>query len=119
MSDLVFMFWQCCGFYAESAILPNDAMVNSFFDVFSRYKDALDDNYRIRAYRCLERYPREHLPIPRIIFGKLCDIYPTERTVARRIALNAVLNLIHTDTMLNMSERDLRGRLEEPVTPLP
>ena len=99
LSDLVFLFLQCSGSYEERTVLQNDAMVDSFFTVFEKYKDALVEEYRARAYKCLERYPTSHTPIPKSIFGKLCAIYPTERTGARRVALNAILNLIHTDTM--------------------
>ncbi len=99
LGDLVFLFWQCSGFYNEQSVLPNDATVYNFFTVFEKYKDALDGEYRSRAYRCLDRYPAAHLPIPGSIFEKLCGIYPTEKTAARRVALNVILNLIHTDTM--------------------
>ena len=99
LSELVFMFWQCSGFYTEQSVLPNDAMVYEFFSIFERYKDAIDEDYRRCAYKCLERYPAEHLPIPEAIFNKLSDIYPTEKTDARLVALNVVLSLIHTDAM--------------------
>ena len=99
LSELVFLFWQCSGFYTERSVLPNDGMVYSFFSIFEKYKDALIPEYRCRAYKCLERYPREHLSIPSNIFEKLKSIYPTEKTVARRVALDVVLSLIHTDAM--------------------
>ena len=99
LSELVFLFWQCSGFYTEQSVLSNDAMVYEFFSIFERYKDALGEEYRAQAYKCLERYPNGHLPIPEVIFEKLRAIYPTERTGARRVALNVVLNLIHTDAM--------------------
>lgn len=99
LSELVFLFWQCSGFYTEQSVLPNDEMVDEFFSIFERYKDALNEDYRRGAYKCLERYPREHLPIPESIFRKLSDIYPTEMTDARLVALKVVLDLIHTDAM--------------------
>ncbi len=99
LNELVFLFWQCSGFYVEESVLPGDALINEFFAIYEKYRDALTDDYRKQAYKCLERYSRTHTPIPRTIFEKLERLYPNDSVPAKRVALGVVLRLIHTDIM--------------------
>ena len=99
LNELVFMFWQCSGFYVEQSVLPNDNMIVEFFTVYEKYRDALTDDYRKRAYKCLERYAKANVAIPASIFAKLDALYPGESVPAKRVALEVVLDIIHTDVM--------------------
>lgn len=99
LNELVFLFWQCSGFYVEESILPGDMLINEFFSIYEKYRDALTDDYRKQAYKCLERYSKAHVPIPANIFEKLEKLYPDDSVPAKRVALEVVLRLIHTDVM--------------------
>lgn len=99
LSDLVFLFCVVSGHFSESVVLPNDASVYELFCVYEKYRDILAEEYRREAYRCLNRYPTAHQAIPKNIFQKLTKLYTKECRSARRVAMNAVLELIHTDIM--------------------
>ena len=99
LSELVFLFCAVCGSFAEDAILPNDARVYEFFCIYEKYREVLSEEYRRTAYKCLERYPRAHEAIPKNIFAKLTKLYSAECRSAKRVAMNSVLELIHTDIM--------------------
>lgn len=99
LSDLVFLFGGASGLFDRQTILPEDTNVYDFFVVYEKYREALNEEYRRNVYKCLERYPQNHLAIPKNIFAKLSKLYPTDVPSAKRIAMNAVLELIHTDIM--------------------
>jgi len=99
LSDLVFLFGGASGLFDRQTILPGDENVYDFFVVYEKYREALNEEYRRNVYKCLERYPKNHLAIPKTIFAKLAKLYPTDVSSAKRIAMNAVLDLIHTDIM--------------------
>ncbi len=99
LNELIFMFWQCSGFYVEQSVLPNDNMIVEFLSVYEKYRDGLTDDYRKQAYKCLERYSKAHAPIPAPIFAKLDALYPNDSVPAKRVALGVILDLIHTDVM--------------------
>lgn len=99
LTDLAFLFRQCSGMFPETAVLPNDDRVYDFITVYEKYRDALSDEYRINAMRCLQRYPVNHQMIPKNIFNRICRLYPGETPVTKRQIMNVVLDLIHTDTM--------------------
>jgi len=99
LTDLVFLFRQSSGLFPEQAILPNDQKVYDFFCVYEKYRSALSDEYRMKAYKCLSRYPQRHEAIPKNIFAKVMRLYSTEIKPAKRIAMNVALELIHTDIM--------------------
>ena len=99
LSDLVFLFGGASGLFDQQTILPEDDNVYDFFVIYEKYRDALNEEYRRNAYKCLERYPKRHLAIPKNIFAKLTKLYPTDAPSAKRIAMNVVLDLIHTDIM--------------------
>ena len=99
LSEIVFLFWQSSGFYHEQSVVPDDGKVYELLRIYEKYRSALDDNFRCRVYKSLERYPREHLPIPEDVFAKLYDIYPTDSDMAKRVVIGAMLALIHTDIM--------------------
>lgn len=101
LGELVFLFWQCSGFYLEQTVLPNDNMVFEFFGIYEKYRDCLVDQHRVKAYKCLERYPMLHLPIPQNIFERVSNFYSSDTPTARRAVLKVVLDLIHTDIMRN------------------
>ena len=99
LTELVFLFCAVCGNFAEEAILPNDTRVYELFCIYEKYRAILSEEYRMEAYKCLQRYPRSHVAIPKNIFAKVTKLYADECSSAKRVAMNAVLDLIHTDIM--------------------
>lgn len=99
LSDLVFLFGGASGLFSIQTVLPTDAQVYDFLCVFEKYRNALSGEYRRNVYKCLERYPQRHEAIPKNIFAKVSRMYPTEMHGAKRVVMNAVLELIHTDIM--------------------
>lgn len=99
LTDLTFLFWQCCGLYSDQSILPNDGKIFDFLVIYEKYRAALSDEYHINAYRFLSRYVKNHTAIPKNIFAKLGRLYPSEIPAAQNAVMNVVLQLIHTDIM--------------------
>lgn len=99
LSELVFLFCVACGHFSEDSIIPSDARVYELFCIYEKYRTMLGEEYRMEVYKCLYRYPRVHKAIPKNIFQKLTKLYTGECRSARRVAMNAVLELIHTDIM--------------------
>jgi len=99
LDSLVFLFRCSSGMFTEQETLPNDTAVYDFLCAYDKYRAALSDEYRMQAYRCLLRYPQNHLAIPKNVFAKLVRLYPAEQRGAKRIVMNVVLELIHTDIM--------------------
>lgn len=99
LSSLVFLFQYSSGLFPEQEILPNDAAVYDFFCTYEKYRVALNDAYRMQSYRCLLRYPNNHQAIPKNVFAKVSRLYGAEPRAAKRICMNIVLELIHTDVM--------------------
>lgn len=99
LSELVFLFQCSCGLYPEPEILPNDAKVYEYLCAYEKYRVALSPEYRMQAYRCLMRYPQNHIAIPKNIFSKVSKLYAAEVRPAKRVCMNIVLELIHTDIM--------------------
>ncbi len=99
LSDLVFLFCHTSGFYKEEQILPGDEQIYEVLCVYDKYRVALSDEYRARAFKCLNRYVTYHRAIPKDIFSKVMRLYPGEIRPAKRIIMNVVLELIHTDIM--------------------
>ena len=99
LSDLTFMFWQCSGFYVESSVIVDDQALCRFLDVYSAYRDAIAENYRVQAYRPFARYLNEQIAIPDGVFSRLSRLYPTECVEAKAVALDVLLGLIHVDVM--------------------
>lgn len=99
LSDLVFLFCGSSGLFLEENIIPDDENVLEFFTIYEKYRSVLPEEYRVRSYRVLKRYPINHLGIPKTIFAKLTKLYPTDIKPAKRIAMDIVLELIHTDIM--------------------
>ena len=99
LSEMVFVFWQCSGFYAEQSVLPTDDTVSSFFRMYGSYREGMSTEYRMKAYRCLSRYASEHRVIPADIFAMLSNLYPDECVSAKAVALDVLLKLIHLPAM--------------------
>lgn len=99
LSDLVFLFGGASGLYDQEKVLPTDDDVLTFLTSYEKYRAALDEERRRNAYKCLERYPRRHVAIPKNIFAKLTRLYTAEVPSAKRIVMNVVLEMIHTDVM--------------------
>jgi len=99
LGSLVFLFEYSSGLFPEQEILPNDAAVYEYFCTYEKYRAALNEAYRMRAYRCLLRYPNNHQAIPKNVFAKISRLYGAEPQAAKRICMNIVLELIHTDIM--------------------
>ncbi len=99
LSELVSLFVGASGLFLEEKIMPNDDAVYDFLCVFEKYRVALDDKYRRNAYKCLQRYPKAHQAIPKNTFSKLSKLYTNESCAAKQVAMDVVLELIHTDIM--------------------
>lgn len=99
LNDLVFLFYSTCGQFSESAILPNDNTLYELFCIYDKYRAILEPEYKDNLYRALMRYPTTHTAIPKNIFAKLSKLYPMENENAKKVAMTAVLELIHTDIM--------------------
>jgi len=97
--DLVFLFLQCSGRFQEAAILPNDDKVYEFVTVYDKMRTFISDEYRAQALKCLLRYSNKNIAIPKNIFNKVSNMYPTEPVASRRTVMNIALDLIHTDSM--------------------
>ncbi|MBR2938095.1 MAG: hypothetical protein IKB80_06375 [Oscillospiraceae bacterium] len=99
LSELVFLFAGASGLYPQQTVLPDDTKVYDLLCVYEKYRDALSQESRKSVYGCLERYPRGHIAIPKNIFAKLSKLYPGEPDAVKRMAMDVVLELIHTDIM--------------------
>lgn len=99
LSDLVSLFVGAGGLFSEQKVLPNDDAIYDFLCIFEKYRPALSDEYRRNAYKCLQRYPKAHQAIPKNIFSKVSKLYTNECYAAKQVAMNVVLDLIHTDIM--------------------
>ena len=99
LTDLVFLFGGASGLYDQNKILPTDDDVLTFLTSYEKYRAALGEESRRNVYKCLERYPQRHVAIPKSIFAKVTRLYGSEEPSAKRIAMNVVLELIHTDVM--------------------
>lgn len=99
LSDLVSLFVGASGLFSEQKVLPNDDAIYDFLCIFEKYRPALSDEYRRNAYKCLQRYPKAHQAIPKNIFSKVSKLYTNECYAAKQVAMNVVLDLIHTDIM--------------------
>lgn len=98
-ADLIFMFWQCSGFYVEDSVVINDEALCNFLDVYGAFREGISEKQRIQAYRPFGRYLREQAPIPDGVFSRLSRLYPTECVAAKAVALDVLLGLIHVDVM--------------------
>lgn len=99
LSELVFLFRGASGMFDQQTVLPTDEQVYELLNTYEKYREALTEAYCQNVYQCLWRYPRNHMAIPKNIFSKLSRIYPGDNPSAKRIAVGAVLELIHTDIM--------------------
>ena len=99
LNEIVFIFWQCSGFYVEQSILPNDDSVAAFLDIYRKYRGAIATDHCRNAYRCLSRYSLAQTAIPQGIFARLKGLYPDEIASAKAVALDVLLSLIHVDVM--------------------
>ena len=98
-TDIIFMFWQCSGFYVEESVVINDESLCNFLDVYASFREGLSEAHRVQAYRPFGRYLREQAPIPDGVFSRLSRLYPTECVAAKAVALDVLLGLIHVDVM--------------------
>ncbi len=99
LREIVFMFWQCSGFYVENSFLADDEAVCILMDVYGKYREGLSEEHRVRAYRPLARYADNHTAIPDGVLSRLSSLYPGECAEARAVALDVLLKLIHLDLM--------------------
>lgn len=99
LSELVFLFGGASSQRSGESLLPDDIKVYELMCVYEKYRDALSEESRRNIYKCLERYPQRHTAIPKNIFAKLSKLYPAEPDAVKRMAMQVVLDLIHTDIM--------------------
>lgn len=98
-TDIIFLFWQCCGFYVEDSVIVSDQSMCDFLDIYAAYREGIEEPHRERAYRPLGRYLKEQIAIPDGVYTRLSRLYPGECVSAKAIALDIVLGLIHVDVM--------------------
>jgi hypothetical protein len=108
----VFLFGGTNGRFDQEKILPEDEDVNSFLATYEKYRDALSEDLRRNAYRCLQRYLREHIAIPKNIFTRISKLYPEELPGLKGLVMDVVLELIHTDVMRDRLFTFLRANYE-------
>ena len=99
LRELVFLYWQVCGFYVETSVIPDDEALCRFMDVYERYREGLIVDHRVHAYSPLGKYHAQHIAIPDSVFSRLSRLYPAECVEAKEAALHALLKLIHVDLM--------------------
>ncbi len=99
LRDIVFLFWQCSGFYVEQTVVPDDDSLCNLMDVYARFREGLLVEHRVRVYRPLNKYTDTHTAIPDSVFSRLSRLYPEERVEAKAVALDVLLRLIHVDLM--------------------
>lgn len=98
-TDIIFMFWQCSGFYVEESVVVNDESMCNFLDIYATYRDGLEEAHRVQAYRPLGRYLKDQIAIPDGVYTRLSRLYPRECVAAKAVALDVLLGLIHVDIM--------------------
>jgi len=99
LQNLVFLFKRCSGLFNEMTVIPNDDKMYEFISVYEKYRSAISDEYRMNALKCIQRYPSSHTEIPKKVFSKLTHFYSSEPDAVKRLIMNVVLDLIHTDVM--------------------
>lgn len=99
LREIVFLFWQCSGFYVEGSVVADDEALCNLMDVYGKYREGLSEEHRVRAYRPLARYSDSHTPIPDGVLARLSRLYPDECVAAKAVALDVLLKLIHLDLM--------------------
>ncbi len=99
LSELVFLFTGASGLYPQQTVLPDDNKIYDLLCIYEKYRDAIAEDSRTHIYQCLERYPQGHMAIPKNIFAKLSKLYPGEPDAVKKMAMDVVLELIHTDIM--------------------
>ena len=115
LSELVFVFWQCSGFYVEESVLPTDDTVRSFFEMYEKYRDGIDEDQRVRAYRCLSRYSKAQRAIPGDIFSRISTLYVNECVSAKAVVLDVLLSLIHAPAMREDIFTFIRNNYEKEI----
>ncbi|MBR7091842.1 MAG: hypothetical protein IKI50_01495 [Clostridia bacterium] len=113
LGDLVLLFRCGCDYCEDQNVIPNDDKLTDLILLYEKCRKALPDEFRIRIMRVLRRYPEEHREIPKKVFTKLSKMYPTEIHGTRRIILDVVLELIHTDLMRDKLLVFLGGIIEQ------
>lgn len=99
LRDIVFLFWQCSGFYVEETVVTGDDALCNLMDVYGKYRDGLITEHRVRMYKPLSKYSSTHTAIPDGVFSRLSALYPTDCVEAKAVALDVLLKLIHVDLM--------------------
>ena len=99
LREIVFLFWQCSGFYVENTVVADDEAICNLMDAYAKYREGLIEEHRVRAYRPLARYAESHKAIPDGVFSRLSRLYPTECVAAKAVGLDVLLKLVHVDLM--------------------
>lgn len=116
LSNLVFLFQCSCGLFDEQEILPDDNAVYEYLCSYEKYRVALSEEHRMQGYRCLVRYSEKHVAIPKNIFAKVTRLYGAEPRSAKRMVMNVVLDLIHTDIMRDKLFTFIRNNYKDEDT---
>lgn len=99
LGEVSFLFICGCGFFDINTWLPNDEALFDLLSLYETFRDALPDEYRMRMISAVKRYPESRKEYPKKIFAKLQRLYPGEIYVTRRIIMDGMLDLIHTEVM--------------------
>lgn len=99
LGEVSFLFICGCGFFEVNNWVPNDETLFELLSLYETFRDALPDEYRMRIIGTVKRYPEARKEYPKKIFAKLQRLYPGEIYVTRRIIMDGMLDLIHTEVM--------------------
>ncbi|MGN1235059.1 MAG: hypothetical protein ACI4U2_03665, partial [Christensenellaceae bacterium] len=99
LGEFIFLFRQCSGYFREAEVLPSDEKINEFMAIYEKHREALSQEHRIAAVKCLAHYPKRHTEIPKAVFQRVQKLYASETPAVQRSVMNVVLDLIHTDIM--------------------
>ena len=99
LGEVSFLFICGCGLFDIKNFVPNDESLFELLSLYETFRNALPDEYRMRIIRAVNRYPEARKEYPKKIFAKLQRLYPGEIYVTRRIIMDGMLDLIHTEVM--------------------
>lgn len=99
LGEVAFLFICGCGFFEITKWVPNDDTLLELLSLYETFRSALPDEYRMRIIGTVKRYPEARKEYPKKIFSKLQRLYPGEIYVTRRIIMDGMLDLIHTEVM--------------------
>lgn len=97
--NLIFLYKQSCGAYSDYKLLPEDKDVLQMLTTYEQYRDYMELIDRTAVLKCINRYAKEKIMIPQPIFQKISKIYQNELDECKKVIMETILELIHTEVM--------------------